>query len=102
MFGETISELPGYFKRNAALRIYQMLILNLPSNGEENLKEVTIPKHHLNFASPSGLSLLVPKLLSIMLLISLLVVAFVSLNCGCRGGTLFSWNCNPPSKTSSG
>lgn len=79
MFGETISELPGYSKRNTALRIYQMLILNLHSNGEENLKEVTIPKHHLNFASPSALSLLVQKLLSIMLLISLLVVVFVSL-----------------------
>lgn len=77
MFGETISELPGYSKRNTALRIYQMLILNLPSNGEENLKEVTIPKHRLNFASPSALSLLVQKLLSIMLLISLLVVVFV-------------------------
>lgn len=78
MFGETISELPGYFKRNAALRIYQMLILNLLSNSEENLKEVTIPKHHLNFASPSALSLLVTRVTLDY------VVDFTFSNCLCK------------------
>jgi len=47
-----------------------MLIFNLPGNTKENLKEVNIPKHHLNFAIPSALSLLVKKLLSIKLLSS--------------------------------
>lgn len=41
VFGETISELPSYIKHNT-LSIYQVLILNLPRNGEENVKEVNI------------------------------------------------------------